>query len=254
MKISLLGAGNVAWNLGHALSNAGHHIQSVIGRNENKVTQLARELAAQPSFDLQCLDDNAQVLIICVKDDAISDVANQIRITDKIVVHTSGFRSSNALSVCTENYGVFYPLQTMKAGLVLDFKTVPMLVEGSNNSTSEALYTLASSISDSVTTVTELQRKYIHLAAVFANNFTNHMWELSEQILNEQHIDFNILRPLIAKTAENIKSNSPGTVQTGPAVRNDFFTIEEHLKLLTDETQMTQVYKVITESILRNRS
>jgi predicted short-subunit dehydrogenase-like oxidoreductase (DUF2520 family) len=113
---------------------------------------------------------------------------------------------------------------------------------------------LAATISDSVHSVNELQRQYIHVAAVFANNFTNHLWELAENILHEQNLDLDILRPLIARSAENVAAHSPSQLQTGPAARGDFFTIDAHVNLLHNEQEMTKVYRVLTESILKNNT
>ncbi len=253
MKISIIGTGNVATHIGVALKNAGHTIADVTGRNADAANELAALLNAKANFDITNTDADAEIILLCVKDDAIAEVASLLPFSEKIIAHTSGFRSYNLLAAAGNNIGIFYPLQTMKKEVAFDFKNVPMLVEGSNETTSAMLHQLASDISESVHPVNELQRQYIHVAAVFANNFTNHLWELAEQILLEQNLNLDVLRPLIARSAENIATHSPSQLRTGPAARGDFFTIDAHLNLLHNEAEMTKVYRVLTESILKNK-
>jgi len=253
VKISIIGTGNVATHIGTALKNAGHNIVDVTGRNADTTNELATLLSAKANFDIANFDSSAEVILLCVKDDAIGAVAALLPRSQRVVAHTSGFRSFNLLAVAGDNLGIFYPLQTMKKGVALDFKKVPILVEGSNETTATTLHTLAADISESIHSVNELQRQYIHVAAVFANNFTNHLWELAENILNEQNLNLDLLRPLIARSAENVAAHSPSQLRTGPAARGDFFTIDAHLNLLQNEAEMTAVYKVLTESILKNR-
>lgn len=253
MKVSIIGSGNVAHHIGAALKNAGNSIADVTGRNIEATNELAAKLEAKSNFDFAATDRDADLILLCVKDDAIEEVAALLPHSEKIIAHTSGFRSFKVLQQLDANYGVFYPLQTMKKDVALNFNTVPILIEGSNEHTVAQLSLLAGNISESVHVVNEIQRQYIHVAAVFANNFTNHLLELSEQLLLAHNLDFNLLRPLIARSAENIAHHSPAQLQTGPAARKDFFTIEAHLNLLQDEVQMTQIYRVLTESILRGQ-
>lgn len=252
MNISIIGSGNVAWHLAKALKASGNRILQITGRNELAVCQLASEVEATPNFALRQVNTESDVILLCVKDDAIEAIAGLLPFTNSIVAHSSGFRSKEVLATCSSQPGIFYPLQTMKKDVPLSFATVPFLIEGNTEVTTEKLTLLARQISSSVHCVSELQRQYIHVAAVFANNFTNHMFELAENILSSQHISLDILRPLIAQSAENIQHNSPSKLQTGPAVRKDFFTIEEHLKLLSAEAEMTKIYSIVTESIFKN--
>ncbi|MCS6819239.1 MAG: DUF2520 domain-containing protein [Chitinophagales bacterium] len=253
MNITFIGSGNVAWHLAHVLKKSGHKISQVIGRNQDAVSALSEEVGAAAVYSYEQIDDSSDIIFICVKDDAIECVASELPFTKAIVAHTSGFRSKEILSRCAEHYGVFYPLQTLKKGVPVSFKNIPMLIEGSDKNIEQKLTGLASEISDSVHTVTELQRQYIHVAAVFANNFTNHLYFMAEYLLSSRHISFDILRPLIAQTFENIKEHNPSSLQTGPAARRDFCTIEEHLKLLSSEEDMKKIYYILTESILKER-
>jgi predicted short-subunit dehydrogenase-like oxidoreductase (DUF2520 family) len=253
MKISIVGSGNVAWHLSKALSAAGHTILQITGRNQKAVTELTELVGAEANFSLQSIHPDSDLVLLCVKDDAIEPLALSIPSLPAIIAHTSGFRSKELLKGCGENYGILYPLQTMKKGIAISLKDVPFLIEGSNQDTEITLEKVAFDLSTSVHRVTELQRQYIHLAAVFANNFTNHLHELAEQILASQHVSLDLLRPLMAQSAENLQHFSPSQLQTGPAARSDFFTIEAHLKLLSSEAELCKVYTVITESILRQK-
>lgn len=243
----------MAWHLAHKLKQSGNKILQITGRNEQTATALAEEVNAVPNFSLQNIDVASELILFCVKDDAIQEIAVSGFKTEAIVAHTSGFRSKNLLENCSPNFGIFYPLQTMKKGMEIPFENIPFLVEGSNDVTTQALQNLALKLSKNVHQVSELQRQYIHVAAVFANNFTNHLCELAENLLSEHHSSLDILRPLLAQSAENVQHISPAKLQTGPAARKDIFTIEEHLKLLSSHEELTKIYLILTESILRSR-
>lgn len=252
MNISIIGSGNVAWHLAHKLKQSGSKILQITGRNEQTTIQLANEVNAVPNFSLQKISTESELILFCVKDDAINLIADSGFKTEAIVAHTSGFRSKNSLKNCSLNFGIFYPLQTMKRDIEISFENVPILIEGSNKETTQKLQYLALGLSKNVHHVSELQRQYIHVAAVFANNFTNHLYELAENILSEHQSSLDILRPLLAQSAENIQLNSPSKLQTGPAARKDIFTIEEHLKLLSSHEELAKIYSILTESILRS--
>lgn len=253
MNISIIGSGNVAWHLAMALKASGNNILQITGRNENAVNEIAANVSAKPNYSFQKIDTENDLILLCVKDDAIEQVAKLLPKTSAILAHTSGFRSKDSLAECSKKYGVFYPLQTMKKGVKIPFVTVPFLIEGNSEEVTNSLSSIAAQLSNSVHTVNELQRQYIHIAAVFANNFTNHLYELAENILSSQNLSLDLLRPLMAQSAENVQQFSPSKLQTGPAARKDFFTIEAHLKLLSSDEEMTKVYRIITESILRSK-
>lgn len=249
MKVTIIGAGNVATQLALALRKAGHIIVQVYNRSNEAGEELARTVGAAFTSDLAELAD-ADLYLISVKDDAISEVASGLKLKDKFVAHTSGTKSRNLLKDVSVNYGVFYPLQTMTRKGVLDFKNIPFLLEGSNNATTLALEGLAASLSEKIHIVDEEQRQWIHVAAVFANNFTNHLYGISEHLLVEHGLPFDILKPLIFRSIENLGKYSPSELQTGPAVRGDMQVIDKHLQLLADETRLRKVYEVLTESII----
>lgn len=248
MTISIIGAGNVATQLALTFKKAGHQIIQVYNRTEEHGLQLAETVGASFTSDIENLQP-ADVYIIAVKDDAITELANWLIKVDGIVAHTSGTQPMHLLAKSNAGYGIFYPLQTMTVHSVLNFKLIPILVDGSDDKTKNTLQTLAKSISEHVHLITDEQRQWIHVAAVMVNNFTNHLYTLGNELLNQHNISFDVLKPLILQTAQNAVNNPPFSQQTGPAVRNDISTIQKHLQLLDTHPDMQLIYKAITENI-----
>jgi predicted short-subunit dehydrogenase-like oxidoreductase (DUF2520 family) len=248
-KIILIGAGNVATQLGIALSDAGYNISQVYSHTKKSAAALSRQLNAEAINDLKKMDKNATIYIIAVKDDAIAAVAKELRVKDKIVVHTSGSVPMNVLKSVSENYGVFYPLQTFTKDKKTDFRSVPICIEGCNRATSTTLQYFAKSISSNVQLINSDQRRVIHLAAVFACNFSNHMYAIAEEILKKNKLSLDLLQPLIEETAMKIRKNSPAEAQTGPAVRGDKKTMDGHLKLLGNDKKRKELYQLISRDI-----
>ncbi len=250
MKITLLGAGNVATQLALGLRKAGHQIVQIYNRSNEAGEDLARTVGASFISNTKMLEE-ADVYLIAVKDDAIADVASQLKVKDKIVAHTSGTKKKELLSFSSSQFGIFYPLQTMTKLSKVDFTDVPLLVEGNNEKTLAVLEELAASITKKIHRVNEQERQWIHVAAVFANNFTNHLYSLSEQLLVNHDLPFEIVKPLIFKAVDSLRNCSPGELQTGPAVRGDRLTIEHHLRLLESQPRLQKIYEVLTESIVQ---
>ena len=175
-KVTLIGSGKTATALGKALMLTGHEIVQVWSRNEAHANELAGKLNATATTDLSTISDAADIYIIAVKDDAIAEVANKLKIGNKIVAHTSGIKSKDLLTGVSENYGIFYPFVSMTKESVVDFKKALLMIEGSNEETITALSSLAHSISDNIKMVEERQRQSLNLAAVFALNITKHIF------------------------------------------------------------------------------
>ena len=247
--ITLIGSGKAATALGRSLAEAGHHIIQVWSKNESRAAELAAMLRAEPIADLYKLNLDADIYIVAVKDDAIEDIARQINVGDKIIAHTSGIKSSELLKDAGSNYGIFYPFVSMTKETQVDFKKALMMIEGSNEETKEQLLLLARSISDNVKAVDESQRQTLHLAAVFANNFTNHIYALAEKILVEKGLSLDDLRPLIASHIQNVLAHSPSELQTGPAIRGDQSTLDIHMDLLKTHPDYKEIYSLLTASI-----
>ncbi len=253
MNITILGAGNVATQLALAFKKAGHTVVEIYNRSSEAGEELAKTVGARFTSNIQQLLD-AELYVIAVKDDAIAERAATLNVNDKVVVHTSGTKSSALLKQSSVNYGIFYPLQTMTKAMKVDFKSVPILIEGSNTETTQLLERLGFTISQNVHRVDEEQRQWIHLAAVFANNFTNHLYGISEKLMLAHHLPFEILKPLIFQSIENLAQHSPDNIQTGPAARNDMQVIDKHIQLLSSEERLRKVYEVLTQSIIASQS
>ncbi|MBL7883782.1 MAG: DUF2520 domain-containing protein [Bacteroidia bacterium] len=248
-KIVLIGSGNLATQLGITLFKLGYQITQVYSPTIKNSTLLAKKIKAQPIADIKKLDDTATLYIIAIKDDAISQLVSALQLKDKLVVHTSGSISMDVLKNTSKNYGVFYPLQTFSKTKKVNFKNIPICVEANNAKTQTSLMYFAKSISQKVYKLNSAQRLQLHLAAVFACNFTNHMYAIAELILKEHKLPFDILKSLIKETADKIETASPLLMQTGPAVREDDKTIQSHLKLLSKDKNKKEIYTLLSKSI-----
>jgi len=245
LKVTVIGSGNVAQHLIKAFSKAdGVSIVQVYARSAESLLHLFPQQLI--TTDLSGLKE-ADIYIIAVTDNAIAEVSAQLPFKKRLVVHTSGSVSIDALN-SNNRRGVFYPLQTFSKNKEVDFNNIPICLESESAEDYELLATLANSISGNIFNVTSNQRKALHVAAVFASNFTNHMYVLANEICTEHKMPFDILKPLITETAAKVKELSPLKAQTGPAIRHDSKTLEAHLEMLTNDNQRN-IYKTLTQSI-----
>lgn len=250
MKITIIGSGNVASQLGVAFKKAGHEIIGIISRNEKSGTVLAKKLNCAYGSILNKPMTACDVIIIAVKDSEIKNVALQLPPTKATIAHTSGSIGMDVFNPHVKKHGVFYPLQTLK-NHKQNFKKVPICLEANNKTSEQLLFNLAKSITDNIYFLNSEQRLKAHLAAVFTNNFTNHMYAIAEKLLLKNNLPFELLKPLIAQTAANAIESSPSSNQTGPAVRNDEVTIAKHLQLLKNNKDLKDLYQLITASIFK---
>lgn len=226
ISILIIGDGNVASHLYKAFSKVDALVVSKI--NSRNLTDIP----------------NADVTIIAVSDDAIAYVSSKIQ--NSFVVHTSGSVAMTSLNNKSRK-GVFYMLQTFSKNKAIDFSEVPFCLETENEKDYSLLESLANLIGKKTYPINSQQRKALHIAAVFVNNFTNHMYKTGSDICAENNVPFAILQPLIKETAAKIETLSPTTAQTGPAIRNDQETVNKHLALLNEQQQ--EIYTTITKSI-----
>jgi len=250
--ITIIGSGNLAWHLAPELENAGHRILEVYSRTPKNARDLQKRLynaEIHPSLDFS--ESEAEIFILCVSDDAIEEVAQKIALPGRsIILHTSGSQSISKLSyTAISDIGVFYPLQTFTKGKRISFEDVPIFLEAENNHTMKTLKNLGRSISKKVVEVSSKDRMAIHVAAVFACNFTNHMFHIANRILHVQGFDFDILRPLIAETVNKSLDIGPENAQTGPAARGDLEVLDKHMDFLKG-SEYLEMYRMITEKIL----
>ncbi|RYE16158.1 MAG: DUF2520 domain-containing protein [Sphingobacteriales bacterium] len=251
MRITLIGSGNVATHLGAAFANAGHKIVQVYSPTMQNAALLAYHVKAEAIDELHVINPETDIFIIAIKDDAIAGVAGKLAPYNKLIVHTSGATGLAEIERSTTKSGVFYPLQTFSKTRELNFLNVPLCIEGSDEQVAGTLTELAQTISNRVYPVSSAQRKILHLAAVFACNFPNYLYGVAQQLLAGHGLGFDIIRPLIAETAQKVQDNSPADVQTGPAVRNDNKTMDAHLQLLDAEPELQHLYKLLSQGIIK---
>ncbi|MCK0131265.1 DUF2520 domain-containing protein [Flavobacteriaceae bacterium F08102] len=247
ISVILLGTGNVSTHLLNAFNSADNvRITQVYGRNESALKRIAKDIPYTRNLeDLK----KADVYILAISDDQISTVANHIQANSGLVVHTSGTQPITALKNHIRR-GIFYPLQTFSSGAKIDFSKIPICIEATSEKDYELLEKLAKTISKNAYRLDSEKRKKLHLAAVFVNNFSNHLYHLGEEICLANDLPFEILYPLIEETALKIQTTRPIDAQTGPARRNDQHTINQQLKQLTGVP--LELYSLFTASIKKN--
>ncbi|MBE7442212.1 MAG: DUF2520 domain-containing protein [Flavobacteriales bacterium] len=252
-NISFIGSGNVASHLAIALFRNNFSIKQVFSKSFKNANSLAKKVNAQPIESMSQLSNNADLYIIAVPDDAIENIINQFPFKDKLLVHTSGSVNLESFSKKQfQHFGIFYPLQTFSKKIAVDFKHIPFCLEANTSANLKVIEKITKQLSDKVYHVNSEQRKSLHLAAVFACNFSNNMYQIAFDICQQNQLNFDILKPLIVETANKIVNQTPLEAQTGPAKRNDVKTIEKHLALLDNQKKYQEIYRLVTENILSN--
>lgn len=251
MKIALIGAGNLATRLGLALVAKGQSVVQVYSRTETSATALGEALhcPAVTSLSEVCMD--ADVYVVAVKDAAFADVAASLvpRRSRALFVHTAGSLPMSVWEGVAPRHGVFYPMQTFSKQRAVDFSAIPVFIEANNGADRDCLKALASALSTHVYEADSRQRQALHLAAVFACNFTNHMYAVCSHLLDEAGLSFEVMLPLIDETASKVHELLPSKAQTGPAVRYDENVIARHLKALAAHPEWQDLYERISKSI-----
>ena len=244
MKIVIIGSGNVAYHLAKAFTQNNIEVSQIFGRNEVELNKISEELNIP--YSTKELAD-ADLYLISVSDSAVEQVSDLIRTEKALVAHTSG---SLPIETLKGNYrkASFYPLQTFSKTKNLDYSKIPFFIEAENQIDEKSLFELASLISDHVETSDYEKRKYIHLTAVFACNFVNHLFARAKEISDSQDLDFNYFIPLIDETVEKIHHLEPKSAQTGPAVRGDERVLKLHEELITNDEHL-KIYNTMNESI-----
>lgn len=255
MKIVFIGSGNVATQLSMAFAARGHRVLQVYSRSAINAKKLAAKVGAGYTGNLDALRKDADLYIFAVNDHAIKELAAKCNIGNRLAVHTSGSVAITVLKKTSLNYGVLYPMQTFSKGITVNFSSVPIFVEGNNSKTEKTLYRIACKLTkkNNVHIMDSAQRKLVHLAAVFANNFSNHLFSIAEKMLRKNHLPFDLMKPLILQTAQKIQQQNPQQVQTGPAKRGDKKIINEHLRMLHNFPQYKKIYKLLSGSILADQ-
>lgn len=251
--VAFVGAGNLAWHLAPALDNAGYPVREVYSRDERNARKLASRLyQANVKKEPDFIDSDVDVIIVAVSDDAIGQVVTDLALPeDVILVHTSGSTPMRVLDVAgTEHIGVFYPLQTFSKGVSVSFEDVPILIEGSSAEVGRALETMARALTPAVAAISSERRLALHLAAVFASNFTNHMVTIAFDLMEDHDLDPEWLKPLIAKTLNKSLDAGPTRAQTGPARRGDLGILRRHTEFLKHNPSLREIYSLVSQHIL----
>lgn len=249
-RIVLIGAGNVAHHLAPALLKAGLNLCQIYSRSIESARELGKKTGITYTADVFAVYPDCDVYVFCVSDDALLPLFKSIRINkEALVLHTSGSIPMTVFQSCAKNYGVLYPLQTFSKKRVLNFREIPLCIEASNAFSYEAVSAIARSLSDQVKDISSDKRKKLHLAAVFANNFANHLYGLAGKMLEKEGVDFALLRPLIFETAHKVMLLSPEEAQTGPARRNDESILAMHRALLKSDKKLYTLYTLLSDSI-----
>lgn len=271
MKIVLIGAGNLATHLGKALHAAGHDMVQVFSRTMQSAETLASLLDAEPLTDIAQVRDDADVYIFSVKDSALVQLVaqlcrheadglvedgavNALRKAKKgeherVFLHTAGSMPLSVFKGMAQHYGVLYPMQTFSKQREVDFSIIPCFVEANDEFAQKQIEGLAREISGRVYQLSSEDRKYLHLSAVFACNFANHCYAISQELLEEHGIPFDVMLPLINETAAKVHEMKPKNAQTGPAVRYDENVIDKQSKLLENHPHFKKVYDSMSKSI-----
>lgn len=249
LKIIMLGSGNVATQIALALKKDGYDIFQVWSRTKKHAEELAGKVFSNYITDIGYLYKEADLYIISVSDDAIEETAKQAKFTNQMVVHTAGSLDMDVLKPYTRNYGVLYPLQTLSKMRNMDLSESPLCIEANNKSNYKFLQEVAEDISKNVYKIDSKERLSLHIAAVYACNFVNHMYAMAEEIISQHQLNWELLHPLIQETAEKIKYSKPSRAQTGPAVRKDKSTLDKHLNFLTGNEKLQKLYSFVSDSI-----
>lgn len=253
MEISFIGSGNLAWHLAPALDNVGYTVKEVFSQNPKHAAALVGRLyQADVKATLDFSTSSSDIFIIAVTDDAIQDIVREIILPeDAILIHTSGSQPLSVLGyAATPNLGVFYPLQTFSKAKKIDFKDVPVFVESDSDEVTQVLIKMGKLISGKVKKITSHDRKALHVAAVFASNFSNHILTIAKEIADKNGLDFELLKPLIAETLNKSLAIDPRHAQTGPAKRGDLQILDNHIEFLQDDPQIAEIYKIISQHII----
>lgn len=249
MRVVIIGSGNVATVLGKKIYLAGHDIIQVVSRSTENANTLASLLNSNASSNILEISNYADIYLVAVSDTAIEHLASKLRLGDKLLVHTAGAVKKEVLKESTTNFGVLYPLQSLRKDIA-KIPDIPVVVDANSTKAEEALFEFARDWAAGVFKCNDEQRLKLHLAAVVASNFTNYLYTLAEDFCKTEALQFEMLFPMIKEIAQRLEFASPRILQTGPAVRGDHETIRKHIELLEDHPSLKKIYSSMTESII----
>ncbi len=249
-EIVIIGSGNVASHLAWGLQQAGFVLKQLYGRNVTTTKNLAQQLSIDFTCDKTLIYTSADCYIVCVKDSEIENVLTDLNLHNKVILHTAGSISIDILSRFSDQIGVLYPLQTFTKNRTIDWKSVPIYIEGNTPNITHQINELACKLSNTVHEISSEKRKNLHMAAVFACNFVNHLYTLAAELAHDSEINFDELLPLIKETYHKVEYLSPKEAQTGPAMRYDKEIVNKHIQYLEQkDSSMAKIYRLLSKSI-----
>lgn len=249
--VAVAGTGNVGWHMAKAFHEAGISVSYILSGHLETARIVAGECNALSLEYSSELDSPPDLILLCVPDRYIPEFISRYAGMDSIIAHTSGSTGTDAFKGKTNKFGVFYPLQTFSRKINLNYKEIPFFIEGSDSTTATKLIQLAGRISNTVHEADSQTRKLLHISAVFSCNFSNHLSAISYEIFKNSEIDFRVLLPLLKQTIAKLSETNPVKAQTGPAVRGDLEIINEHLNFLADYPEEKEIYRLISDNIMR---
>jgi predicted short-subunit dehydrogenase-like oxidoreductase (DUF2520 family) len=252
--VTIVGAGNVGWHMAKALYQAGITIDHVVSRTKKHAEELAAMVSAAPLTSVSGIKRSPDMFLLCVNDDTLVHVVEEFFGFDALVVHTSGSSGREVFQNRKGKFGVFYPLQSFTRNNEMTYGTIPFFVEGASKEVVDQLKKLAELISGIFYEADSERRQMLHMAAVFACNFSNHLAAIADELLAANGLSFELLLPLIEDTNRKLKNLDPVSSQTGPAVRNDRKIVEKHLRSLEGMPKEQELYRLLTENIIRYRN
>jgi predicted short-subunit dehydrogenase-like oxidoreductase (DUF2520 family) len=249
MKIVIIGSGNVATVLGRLLKKNKHEVIQVMSRHLEHAKLLADELGCSYTNYDGVTDMGADLYLVAITDGVLFDLNKSFSLGNKLIVHTAGSVTKDVLKDISTNYGILYPYQSLRKEMGT-IPEIPLLIDGNTNDATTLIEDFAKTISSIVKRTTDDERLKLHVAGVVVNNFTNHLYAVAEEFCQKENLDFKLLLPLIQSTAERIADHPPKDLQTGPAIRNDVFTLDKHLRILSTHPKLKYLYLKLTDSIM----
>ncbi len=248
MELSIIGAGNVATLLGRELRQRNHSIREVFSRTGEHAVRLADMVGAKAITDIEKLDTRSELYIMAVSDTAIPELAKQLSLGNRLLVHTAGSVSQSVLAAASTRYGVLWPMKMIRASMT-GLGKVTLVIDGNSAETVSEIQQLAEELSPTVTIADDETRRKMHLMAAFTSNFSNHLYHLAAEYCAAEKIDFSLFYSIIEETAQGIQTRHPELNQAGPAFRGDRDTIGKQLQMLTNFPQIQEVYRCMSKSI-----
>ena len=248
MKVVIIGSGNVATVMGGRIVAAGHDLRQVVARREEAAALLATSWGCAYTTRWEAIDRDAEIYIISLSDRALAQLDTVLSLPGRLVVHTAGAVPASALLGISARSGVLYPLQSLRKE-IRPFPEFPLLIDANQPADLPLIGDFARTIAGQVEQADDATRLKLHVAAIFANNFTNFLYTVAADFCQKEQLDFSLLLPLIRETALRLEHAAPRDVQTGPAIRGDRETMDRHLKILDKYSDMSVLYRLLSDQI-----